>query len=237
MPGCFYEGVMNSTQLRRYLVASLILVVACTPLAAGHAIGIEFVSSPVYNPLISFFVLDNFFPYQITDPSSPFALEGALAGVSEAEVQRQIVDSVQRSFRRAEISMPGRMLHVDIRTGALAPEIGTTHLIGRSFMPTTLFGSAYPTGAVFRPDLRPGTIYSNALSLTFVDSISTIPQLDPTARFQTLENVVEAIAGTTSHEIAHTLNVWNHDSGTPFGGFYSLMGTGSTGVPLGGRLF
>jgi hypothetical protein len=227
---------MNSRQLRGYFVFGLFLGIFGGALQAGHVIGIDFVSAPVYNPLISLFVLDNFFPYEITAPTSPFAADGALAGISETEVQRRIVDSVQRSFRRAEIDMPGRMLHVDIRDRAVTPEVGTTHLIGGSFGPTTLFGSAYATGAVFRPDLRPNTIYTNALSLTFVDSISTIPQLDPTLRFRTLENVVESIAGTTSHEIAHTLNVWNHDPGTPFGGIYSLLGTGSTGLPLRARL-
>lgn len=227
---------MKLTSIRRLLAVVILLVSGARPLWAGHAVGIEFVSAPVYSPLISFFVLDNFFPYMFTGASSPFASEGALAGVSEVQFQQAVVDAVQRSFRRAEIDMPGRMLNVDIRLGALTPQEGTTHLIGGSFSPTTLFGSAYPTGAIFRPDLQPGSIYSNALSLTFADSIGTIPQLDPTARFQTRENAVEAIAGTTAHEIAHTLNVWNHDPATQVGGYYPIMATGSTGLPLSARL-
>lgn len=203
---------------------------------AGHVVGVEFVATPRYSAIVGNFPIDNFFPYVFTDPASPFGQDGALVGRTEMELQTAIVDAVQRTFRRAEIDQPGRMLNVDIRMGPVAPTIGTTHLIGKSFQPSQLFGSAYPTGATFRPDLRPNSVYTNELSVTYADSVATIPQLNSSVRFTSFESVVESIAGTTSHEIAHTLNVWNHDPGTPVNGWYSIMGTGSTGLPLAARL-
>ncbi len=202
----------------------------------GFVVGVHFVTVPTYSPLISVFPLENFFPYSFTGPASPFAQEHALDGISESQLQAAITHDVQHSFRTAEINMPGRMLNVDIRLGPVSPVVGTTHLIGAGFAPTTLFGTSYATGATFRPDLRPDTVYTNELSLTFADSISTLPQLDPSLHFNTLAGVVHAIAGTAAHEIGHTLNVWNHDPGQRVRGYFPLMASGETSLPLSARL-
>jgi hypothetical protein len=204
---------------------------------AGFVVGVDFVTKAKFNPLLSLAPINNLFPFLITGANSNFTAHGALAGVTEAEVQAAIVDTVQQAFRRAEINLPGRMLHVDIRHGAVPPEVGTVHLVGRTFEPSQLFGVAYPTGATFRPDLQKNSIYTNELSVTLADSIALIPDFDPSLRFESISQVVHAIAGTVSHEIGHTLNVWNHvPGGEPVRGWYPIMASGSTDLPLSARL-
>lgn len=208
-----------------------------SPAFAGFIVGIEFVTMPKQNALLTLVPVDSVFPYTFTDPTTNFAANGALDGYSELQLQEAIVTAVQQSFRRAEIGMPERMLNVDIRFGPVPPNVGTVHLIGRSFQPSSTFGVAYPTGATFRPDLQPNSVYTNELSITLADSISQIPVFDPTVQFLSFEHVVYAIAGTAAHEIGHTLNVWNHDpGGQPVRGYFPIMGTGSTNLPLSARL-
>ena len=205
--------------------------------SAGFVVGIEFVDEPYYSPVFSTFPADNVFPYTFTDPNHAFNAHGALDGYTEMEVRQAIVAATQDIFRRAEIRRPGQMLDIDIRFGPVDPSVGTVHSIGASGFPLSLFGSAYPTGATFRPDLRPNSVYTNQLSVTFANTVATLPDRSPDAHFLTLEDVVQSIAGTTAQEIAHTLNVWNDVPGDPGpDGTYPIMASGRTGLPIPQRL-
>ncbi len=221
---------------KRLLSASLLMLLCISTRLESAVVGIDFVATPYYNPLAGLLPIDNLLPFQFTDPTTSFSANGALDGVTEERLQLEIVDAIQRTFRRAEIGQPGRMLNVDIRHGLIDGSIGTAHSIGASPYDLSLFGTSYPTGATFRPDLRPDGTYSNQLSITYADTVERIPEFDPSIRFETLEEVVYAVAGTASHEIAHTLDVWNHVPGTAVHGVFPVMASGATNLPLSERL-
>ncbi len=229
----WYRGIPKSIPV---LLALVVALSGGSQLPAVMVVGVEFIDAPTYNPVLSLPGVDNLLPFQFTDPSTNFSAHGALQGLSELQVRQAMTAAVQQIFRRAEIDQPGRMLAVDIRLGAVDAVVGTVHQVGRGLADFGLFGLAYPTGATFRPDLQPGSVYTNALSLTLADAVNRIPVLDPTLQFNQLEQVVQAVAGTVAHEIAHTLNVWNHDQGSPVNGIYPIMASGATMLPLSARL-
>lgn len=231
--GFWYWGLRASLP---FLLALIVPLAGAPRISAVMVVGVEFIEAPTYNPVLSLPGFDNLLPFQFTDPSTNFSANGALQGLSELAVREAITTAVQQIFRRAEIHQPGRMLAVDVRLGAVDAMVGTVHQIGRGLGDFGLFGVAYPTGATFRPDLQPGSVYSNALSLTLADAVNRIPVLDPTLQFDQLEQVVQSVAGTVAHEIAHTLNAWNHDPGSPLHGVYPIMASGATMLPLSARL-
>ena len=214
----------------------LLLGIVAARAVEAHVVGIEFIDAPTFSPFITPVPMDNFDPYLFTDPNNNFSAHGALQGVTETELRENITTAIQQIFRRAEIGMPNRMLNVDIRLGAVTPAEGTVQQIGGTIFVQNSFGLAYPTGAITRPDLQPNPYYSNALGVTLANVVDQIPVFDPSVTFQTQEQVVQAIAGTSAHEIAHTLNVWNHVPGQPVNGVYPIMGTGPTNLPLAARL-
>ncbi len=217
-------------------ILACVLVANTTSQAAEYTVGIEFVDAAHHNPLRFLHPIDNIFPFQFTDPDNYFMAHGALDGYTEEEVRQEIVDAVQQIFRRAEINLPGRMLDVEIRMGAVSSEVGTTHSIGAAGSNIGLFGNAYPTGATFRPDLAEDPAYTNQLSITYADVVDLLPEFSPGTEFLTLENVVQSIAGTTAQEIAHTLNVWNDVPANPQDGIYPIMASGPTGLQINQRI-
>ena len=205
--------------------------------AAPFVVGIEFVETPYYSAVMTAAPIENIFPFEFTDPNHSFSEHGALDGFTESQVRQGIVDAIQASFRDAEIGIPGQMLNVDIRMGAIDSTLGTVHSIGSFIGPIPLFGQAYPSGATFRPDLQPtNSVYTNQLSVTLADTVERIPELAPGVRFEHFDQVVHAVAGTAAHEIAHTLDVLNHVNYDENLEFQPLMASGASSLPIAERL-
>jgi len=226
-------------RLKTAAVATMLVLLLARTVAAGYVVGIDFVNEPVHNCLINpVDVGADFFPFEFTDPSTPFAVDGALEGFSEDQVREAIVAAVQEAFRSAEIGVPGGMLDVNIVHGPVDPTVGTAHLVGdarRDFIPR-LYGTSFLNGANLRPDLDHNPLCTNEYSLTFAHAVARIPELSPGLTFDTFDQVVNAIAGTTAHEIAHTLGVYQHVPGDPVGGVYPIMASGTSGLPREARL-
>jgi hypothetical protein len=193
--------------------------------SAGFVVGIEFVdremSAPAWDTELCLG------GYSLTDPSSPFAASGALAGYDEAMLQSQIIAAVQEAFRSAEIGVPGRMLDVSIIKGAVSRSVGTDLLIAADLSGTGLAGESVVGSAMSRPDLPPGSPYTNDWSVTLVNNIAGMP-----VTYHTASEVVNAVAGTAAHEIAHTLGVENHAPGSAVDGTYPIMASGTSNPPL-----
>ncbi|HEY6563687.1 MAG TPA: hypothetical protein VIY86_04285, partial [Pirellulaceae bacterium] len=205
--------------------------------ANGFVVGVEFIGAPVYNILApaGSGMEPNLFPYQFTAAASPFAQSGALVGVTEGALQSAIVDAVQDAFRRAQISRSDRMLRVDIRPGRVDKSVGTVHLIGDA-SDLSNFGLATTNAALVRALNQFSPTYDNAVSITFAGAVGHLPQLSPGLQFGTLDSVVHAIAGTTAHEIAHTLGIELHDPAIRLGEYFPIMATTSTGLAYSERL-
>ena len=60
----------------------------------------------------------------LTSLSSPFAGNGGLSGLTETDVQNEVVAAVQEAYRSAEINLPGRMLDVNVVLGSVAHQRG-----------------------------------------------------------------------------------------------------------------
>ena len=213
------------------------MAVAASPARGGYVVGVEFVDQVVNNPVLTG-VGTTVYPFDVTGPAAGlfatngFVDDGALDGYTQQEVHDAIMTAVQQVFRSAEIGLPGQMLNVNIVVGAVGPEVGTVHQMGMGF--GSVYGGAYPGGANSRPFDRDDGVYTNAMSVTLLNQLATIPQRNPGVTFDTLDQVLSAVAGTTSQEIAHTLGVWNDVPGDPSlypGGVLPIMASGSTGLP------
>ena len=194
--------------------------------SAGVVVGIEFVDQGVHSAVLGGPSQQiNLTPYPLT--SSPFSSNGALAGYTEGAIQNQIVAAVQEAFRSAEINLSGRMLDVNIVLGGVSPSVGTVQLVGADLTGSGLAGESFTSGAIERFDLYPDSHYTNEMSVALANNIANMG-----VTYHTASDVVNALAGTAAHEIAHTLGVQNHVPGSAVNGVYSIMASGDSSPPL-----
>ena len=135
------------------------------------------------------------------------------------------------------------MLDVDIVAGRPTAANGTTCVIADINPDSSgLLGVSQFDGANARPDLTPSDplypyiVGNNTMSVVAADSIAALP-----LAYTRFDQVVNSIAGTAAHEIAHTLGVFYHDPGNvTVGGAYSVMASGDgtlvPALPLAERL-
>lgn len=215
------------------------IFVGISTACATQTVGIDFASGGVRFPLITTTPLGqpNMVEYDFLGSSSPFASTGALVGWTNEKLHGAIVDSVRRVFRSAEINQPGYMLNVDVRLGPISPTLGTRHIVGNATPDQYWFGSAEWNGAFTRPDLNTSDsrflLYDglNATSAIAVDTLAA-----NALTYHSADEVINALAGTISQEIAHTLGVAYDVPAGPYGGVYPIMASGPTGLPLQARL-
>ena len=195
------------------------LLVLGGPAHAGFNASIMFITEPTETDLLNEgYMLQ---PYNYF--TSGFNTNGALNGHSQAELEQAVADAVQKMYRSAEINMPGRMLNVNIVLNAsLTPQQGLIQLVGNA--PTGSIGSG--TLGIAWVDLNtPFSLayWGNTTGLTLSGALAGM------GGYLTFEHVVNALAGTTAHEIGHSLGLYDHDPGIPnANGVYPIMGTGAT---------
>ena len=220
------------------LLLVLLTMLIVVPAAKAVTVGIEFVDAPMFSGVLSpIDIGPNLVPYDFFDPTQAFAANGALAGVTQQGLEKRIIDAVRSIFRNAEINQPGSMLNVEIVAGLIPKEEGSVHLIGDAIGDIEFFGKSIQDAViqeqVFYFNQPPD---ENRYSVTLADTVARLPTYEPGLTFTTLDEVVNAIAGTTAQEIAHTLGVEDDVPAQPTGGVYPIMASGQTGLPNSARL-
>jgi hypothetical protein len=169
-------------------------------------------------------------PWQLTDPTNQFVVDGAFAGRAEQSVRSDIIDEVRSKFY--EVLVPsGYALGLDFVEGRASGTNAVNVVIGRHNLDGfTWFGFASLNGA----DETPNGLNRAAV---FPDRIDSMLSVD----FVEYEHAVNAVANVIAHETAHLFgleHVWADErpelgwSGQPVvTDPYGVMATGPTGLP------
>jgi len=215
------------------LARGLLLLFLGVAVAPAHGmpvrIGPDFIETNLASTYFGFFIpgegFDNtFVPFDITDPSTHAIQDGGLMGYSKAQVQRAVASQVDQIFRQVDTgdatttlaisfqlgpvssSLPGRPLNVILGSHPLLPALGES-VLNSGFNEVAVPDGEYP-------------IYANLRTLDGLAGVS----------FTTPESVINNIAGTTAHEVAHLFGL--EHVGASISDPKPIMASGSAGDPL-----
>lgn len=214
------------------LVSAVLLIGSLTAIstsiaAAGesYSIGIDFITEATPVDTQYWVHFGDPGPFPLTDPANSFVLDGALAGMSEAEAQRDVVLHIEDYFRRIDTGDPAGTLNLRIFEGQ-APLESRTRELNVMMCESTLYESSYGfadgLGIGFEEDdHHPDGAYGAFVFLDNIDRMEDVA-FDSTRKFH------NAVSGIAAHEIGHLYNLEHVERGDSLP--YNLMSTGSTGM-------
>ncbi|MCA9258701.1 MAG: hypothetical protein KDA61_05860 [Planctomycetales bacterium] len=177
--------------------------------------------------------LFDFEPYSLTDPGNFMVSEGSLQGRSAAEIQRAVALAIEDAFRSVDTSDAGRTLAVQIHEGLAPVDVSGRRLnviMGQSALPAlTSFGESQ-TGAWDSPFIN-NDAYVAAIYLDEIDGMG-----DQLVDYVEFDDAINAIAGTTAHEIGHVFDAEHVDIPSGSGEPYPLMAVSTNGLTAEMRL-
>ena len=133
----------------------------------------------------------SFEPYPLTDPSTRFVTNGALAGWTEEAARREIALRTEDAFRAIDTGDPSTTVRV-----AVYPTMVPTSLPGRR-LNVAMAEASNPVWSPWGQQVNaPQDGYTAAV---YLDEIDTEPLLT----YHTADDVFNAVAGTTAHELGH----------------------------------
>jgi hypothetical protein len=192
-------------------------------------IGLDFISEPRASDGSFIF---GFEPFALANPTNNFSTQGAFAGRTEAEVQRRITLAVEDAFRQSPTSESGTTLAIQIFQGRVPEHLAGRRLnvvLGQSSSEVwTLLGESF-TGA-----FDTGLPDDSDVAAVYLDAIDQLGLFH--VNYDTFESAINAIAGTTAHEIGHLFDA-EHVTVAPGDPLpYPIMAIESTGLPTSARL-
>jgi hypothetical protein len=172
-----------------------------TSTAAGrqaYHVGLDFLESSASSPRFLF----GFEPYAITSPGNHFVTQGGLSGWSEDQTRRAVALAVDAAFRDIDVGDPNRTTRIAIYVGPAAATLAGQRLniaMGQSSSLTySLLGE---NGGVYNDPLA-NDAYVAAVYVDEIDKLGS-----ELLTYDTAAGVINAIAGTTAHEIGHVFGL------------------------------
>jgi hypothetical protein len=172
-----------------------------TSTAAGrqaYHVGLDFLESSASSPRFLF----GFEPYAITSPGNHFVTQGGLSGWSEDQTRRAVALAVDAAFRDIDVGDPNRTTRIAIYVGPAAATLAGQRLniaMGQSSSLTySLLGE---NGGVYNDPLA-NDAYVAAVYVDEIDKLGS-----ELLTYDTPAGVINAIAGTTAHEIGHVFGL------------------------------
>lgn len=193
----------------------------------NYFVGLDFITETVV-PDLSFAF--NFEPFPLLNPENNLVSQGATGALSELQLQREIALAVEDAFRDLDTG--------DERTTArigIYPEKAPEALEGRR-LNVAMGQSACPTfrllGQAKQDSFDSNFAQDAHAAVSYLDDIDGMG--NGFVEYDTLDKVLNAIAGTTAHEIGHVFGA-SHVPTTAEVVPQKLLATESTGMPTSDR--
>lgn len=208
---------------------------ATTPISPATSIGpfhigLDFITTSVAT---NGTFLAGFEPFSLTDPSNNFVSQGAFSGFNKVQIERSIVLAVETAFREITSTSSAETAAIVIHHGRVPQSLHGRRLnviMGQSANPNFSFlgesqPDSYNNTEVFLDDEDVAAIY--------MDEIDRLGR--ELVRYDAFDKAINAIAGTTAHEIGHIFGAPHVPVPPNASEPYPLMAIESTGLPTTAR--
>lgn len=173
-------------------VTLLVAVWARVGFGANYRFGLDFIETATPAPAGAGFLAAEFQPFPITNLSTNFVVDGGLAGWTEEEVRQQILLRVEDVYRAIDTGDPDTTVRFALYLGTVPQSIsGSRYNVALGAGPFSIWGEQHNVSI----DNYTAAVYLNKIDEAFV--------ANPNISWDTPEKVLNAISGTTAHEIGH----------------------------------
>ncbi|MDA0661181.1 MAG: hypothetical protein O3C60_20460 [Planctomycetota bacterium] len=201
---------------------------AALPGNSQFHIGIDFIKTRIVaDPGFLF----DFTPYSVVGPNTNFVTQGGVGTLTEHQVQRQIIMAVEDSFRQINTGNAQTTVAIAIHDGVV-----NTNLPGRR-LNVAMAGSIQELGLLGQAKQAAYTgsfPQDGYAAVTYLDRIDQMGDDGHIVVYDTLPEIVYAVAGTTAHEIGHVFDAV-HVNTTANVSPQPLMASSGTGLPAAAR--
>jgi len=186
---------------------------------ANYHFGLDFIETTTPAPAGAGFATAQFQPFPLTAASTNFLLDGGLAGWTEEDARREILLRVEDAYRAIDTGDPETTVRFALYPGTVPQSI-----------PGLRYNVALGGGFIYlwgeQRDV-PIDQYTAAVYLNHIDGT-------PGISWDTPEKILNAISGTTAHEIGHRF-LWDYHAPAGDEEPYDIMAVAETGLTTEGR--
>jgi len=173
----------------------------------AYWVGLDFIDGPVPSPPAFF---HDFEPFPITATDNYFVTQGGLAGWTEDQARRAVALAVEDIFHALDVGDPDQTIRLATVLGSVPESLGGQHLnlvLGQPAGFLTALGET-PHPGVYDDPRATDTV----VAATYLNNIDALGATHVT--YDTAQGAINAIAGTTAHEIGHVFDLGHFDPGT-----------------------
>jgi hypothetical protein len=195
----------------------------------AYWVGLDFIDSPVPSPQTFF---KDFEPFPITATGNHFVTQGGLAGWNEDQARRAVALAVEDVFRALDVGDPWHTLRLGFYLGPVPGSLDGQRL-------NLVLGQPDGSGTALGETPRPGDYDDPLANDTVVAAtyLNNIDNLAPTfVTYDTALSVINAIAGTTAHEIGHIFGATHVTTSAADPAPLPIMASEQDGLPTEARL-
>ena len=219
---------MHRSHYRMMILIAVVLAGrGLCPVAQGGGVhvGLDFIESQLVweQDYLYWNVIE---PFELTSAQGRLVQEGALAGWTEASARCAIALATDDAFRAVDTGDPDTTIAVQVYAGSAPANAAGRRfnlIMGQNSNPdVSYYGYAILNAAAGEAEFPNGSY----VAVVFMDELSDLSAVT----FDTADKAVNAIAGTSAHEIGHAFNlahVANSDSQP-----YPIMATSTGADPL-----
>jgi hypothetical protein len=207
MVGCRLIGLVWLLLVAGPLGFSPLGVVPLWALPDAYWVGLDFIDTPTSSPPSFFY---DFEPFPITAADNYFVTQGGLASWTENQARRAVALAVEDAFHALEVGDPNRTIGLATYLGSVPESLGGQHLnlmMGRPVGSLTALGET-PQLGFYNDPLANDTV----VAATYLNNIDGLGATYVT--YDTAQAAINAIAGTTAHEIGHVFALEHFAPGT-----------------------
>lgn len=209
--------------------ASFAMALLAAERAGAYRLGLHFIEAPTPSPPP---FLRDFEPFRIVDAANHFVSQGAFANWTETDVQRAIALRVEDALYAIDVGSKSQWLDVSIHLGpapATLPGQRLNVALGKSAGFVSALGETPRPGDYDNPAAT-----DTLVAAVYLDNLDNLGASLVT--YATASGAINAIAGTTAHEIGHVFGAHHVSTSAGESEPLPLMAVEGTGLPTGARL-